>query len=53
MHFSMLRLERVARVGPADDNGNEIQPNINFEHVMPFAHLSEKDCPLTKLIDGL
>ena len=52
-HFPTLELEKVAKVGPGDANGKEIRPEINFEKVMPFARISEKDCPLNKLIDGL
>lgn len=52
-HFLTLLLENVARVGPYDANGKEIKLNINFEKIMPFARISEKDCRLNRLIDGL
>lgn len=52
-HFPSLDLGKVARVGPKGPNGKEIKPKINYNNVMPFARISEHDCWLDKLIDGL
>lgn len=52
-HLPTLQLEKVARVGPSEAKVKEIWPNINFEKVMPFARIFEKDCRLDKLIHDL
>lgn len=47
----MIDLRDVAEVGPKGPDGKEMKPNKNFEWVMPFARMTEKDCRLDKIID--
>jgi hypothetical protein len=52
-HFPMLELKDIALVGPKGPNDKEIKPDANFEKVMPFASVTEQDCHLKKLLDGV
>ena len=52
-HYPSMDLGKVAKVGPKGPNGKEIKPKVNYERVMPFVRISEQDCRLDKLIDGL
>jgi hypothetical protein len=52
-HFLEMDLKKVAKVGPKGCNGKEIKPKVNYEKVMPFVHISKKDCRPNKLKDDL
>jgi hypothetical protein len=51
--YCLLEMEKLAREGPKGPDGKEIRASMNYENVMPAARLSEKDCCLDTLIDGL
>jgi hypothetical protein len=51
--YCLLETERLARVGPKGPDGKEIKASVNYENVMPAVWLSEKECHLDTLIDGL
>ena len=52
-HYRLLNTEQLAKVGPKGLDGKEIKANGNYENVMPAARLTEQDCLLDTLIDGL
>jgi hypothetical protein len=52
-HYPSLKLEPIVDKCPFDSNGEEVQPEIFFEQVMPAARISEKDCKLKAIIDNL
>jgi hypothetical protein len=44
-----LDIGKVARVGPHGEDGMAM--NTNFERVLEFAHLTDQDCRLKRIID--
>jgi hypothetical protein len=53
MHFLQQEIQYIAEVGPEGPNGEEMKSDFNFEKVIPFARITERDFRLDKLIDGL
>lgn len=52
-HFTELDTKCMAEVGPQGLDGREIHTSLAYEDVMPAAWLSQQDCALDSLIDGL
>ena len=44
---------RLAEVGPRGADGKEVPTHLVYDNVMPAARLSQQDCALDSLIDGL
>jgi hypothetical protein len=51
--FTKLEPERLARVGPVGPDGQEVPVHLVYDQVMPAARLSQADCALDTIIDGL
>ena len=51
--FIKLELEHLARVGPVGPDGQEVPVHLVYDQVMPAARLSQADCALETIIDGL
>ena len=51
--FTKLEPEHLARVGPVGPDGQEVPMHLVYDQVMPAARLSQADCALETIIDGL
>jgi len=51
--FTKLEPEHLARVGPVGPDGQEVPMHLVYDQVMPAARLSQADCALEAIIDGL
>ena len=51
--FTKLEPEHLARVGPVGPDGQEVPVHLVYDQVMPAARLSQEDCALETIIDGL
>jgi predicted transcriptional regulator len=52
-HYTGLKTMDLVEVGPMGPDGEEIPTSQAYDSVTPAAHLSQKDCALDTLIDGL
>ena len=52
-HYTGLKTTELAEMGPMGPGGEEIPTSQAYDSVMPAACLSQKDCLLDILIDGL
>ena len=51
--FTKLEPERLARVGPVGPDGQEVPVHLVYDQVISAARLSQADCTLATIIDGL
>ena len=51
--FTKLEPKHLARVGPVGPDGQEVPVHLVYDQVMPAARLSQADCALETIIDGL
>ena len=51
--FTKLEPEHLARVGPVGPDGQEVPVHLVYDQVMPATRLSQADCALETIIDGL
>ena len=51
--FTKLEPEHLAKVGPVGPDGQEVPVHLVYDQVMPAARLSQADCTLETIIDGL
>jgi hypothetical protein len=51
--YTELDTENLAEVGPSGPNGKEVPTSLVYENVMPATRLSQRDCTLNSLINGL
>ena len=51
--FTKLNPKYLARVGPVGPDGQEVPVHLVYDQVMPAARLSQEDCVLETIIDGL
>ena len=51
--FTKLEPGHLARVGPIGPDGQEVPVHLVYDQVMPAARLSQADCALETIIDGL
>jgi hypothetical protein len=51
--FTKRESEHLARVGLVGPDGQEVPVHLVYDQVMPAARLSQADCALETIIDGL
>ena len=51
--FTKLEPKHLARVGPVGPDGQEVPVHLVYDQVMPAARLSQVDCAMETIIDGL
>ena len=51
--YTGLAPNHMARVGPRGPGGKEIPVNLVYDQVMAAARISQEDCALEVLMDGL
>lgn len=51
--FTKEKPEHLAEVGPVGVDGKEVPLHLVYDQVMPVARISQQDCALDSLIDGL